>query len=209
MRTLRSSAILGVAVLLGAASTNLLILGSSTSTSAIAGGNGTDVRTFGSGGDYQGLDRISWAEDGDIPCYFKVHTRHLNTNNQTSDDGNLGGNSCNASSLSLVDAGFTSTTEYVYGVAVCRNNQRIKGIKLEYAKVDANGSVTDGVGVASQSRVNCSYYGWSPMRYCPTNKIATQVKVYFKPDNPVGLGNNIKQAATGLQLVCRNVQVKP
>jgi hypothetical protein len=49
-----------IAGLTAAAPANYLILGSSSVTTAVAGGDGTDSRIIGSGGDYQGLlsDRL-------------------------------------------------------------------------------------------------------------------------------------------------------
>lgn len=187
---------------------NLLIFGTATTTTAVAGGDGTDVRTLGPSGNYQGLVEVAWAEDSDIPCWFRVRSRHLNTGSVQTNEVNLGGASCGESSSSLRSVGEAPGSTFINGIAVCRNNQRIKGIAVYYAVVGANGSVTQLQGWdGSDSGYNGNCSAWSPTRYCPSGKVATQLKVYHKSDTPA-FSNNIKEAATGIALVCRAVELK-
>lgn len=189
----------------------LLILGSATTTTTVAGGSSADVRTLGPTGSYQGLYRITWAEDADIPCYFKVQTRHLNTNNTQSEEANLGGASCSATSRSERSAGFNTPALFVNGIRVCRNNQRIKGIEVYYGQVRSDGTVFATTTTDAGVQPKCDYDGsgsWGAARYCPNNQIATQIKIHHQADNPPGAGSNVKQAAIGIALVCRPVEIK-
>jgi hypothetical protein len=194
-----------------AGSTNLLILGSGTTTTAIAGGNGTDVRTLGPTGDYQALYEIAWAEDSDIPCWFQVRSRHLNTASVQTNEANLGGASCTASGASMLTVADQQANHYISGISVCRYNQRIKGIEVFFSQVDAYGQVTpvSGWGASAAAiQANCANWGtWSPARHCPGGQIATQLKTYHKSDTPA-LSNQIKESATGIALVCRQVEQK-
>jgi hypothetical protein len=188
---------------------SLLILGSSTTTTDIAGGSGRDSRLLGPEGDYQGLIRITWAEDSDIPCYFKVMTRHINQNTTQTEDANLGGNSCEETERSSRTAGFNTPGYFINGIAVCRNNGRIKGIKAKYAWVSESGSVMASNSPwdeSSGTQTNCS--SWGAVRNCPNGKIATRIKIHHEPDNPTGLTSKIKESATGIALICRTVEKK-
>ncbi|MCC7132201.1 MAG: hypothetical protein IT352_06120 [Gemmatimonadales bacterium] len=195
-----------VVLLAGAAApATLLIFGSSTSTTEVAGGNGTDVVTLGPTGPYQGLVSITWKEDSDIPCWFRVRTRHINLGGTQTHDTNLGGSSCDETSQSERYAGEAPGGYFVNGVSVCRNNQRIKGVHVFYAQVSSSGQVTSGIGDDYDYQENCNQFGAA--KYCPTGKVATQIKIYHRSDTPA-LSNNIKEAATGLALVCRTVEQK-
>jgi hypothetical protein len=56
-------------------------------------------------------------------------------------------------------------------------------------------------------RANCGPLDdWTIYRTCPSGMIANQIKVHFRPENPAGFTTNIKQSATGIALVCRNVE---
>ncbi|MGE0439033.1 MAG: hypothetical protein AB7L66_16150 [Gemmatimonadales bacterium] len=186
---------------------DLLILGTSTTTTAVAGGNGTDVRTLGPTGNYQGLYEIRWAEDSDIPCWFRVRSRHLNTASVQTNDLNLGGASCAQTSSSERVVIQNQANRYLTGIAVCRNNQRIKGISAYYSDVGTSaGTWPWGAETATQD--NCTSGGsWSPARHCPTGQIATQLLIYYKSDTPA-FSSQIKEAATGIALVCRKVELK-
>ncbi|MFN0180325.1 MAG: hypothetical protein ACKVZ0_16110 [Gemmatimonadales bacterium] len=189
----------------------LLILGTSTTTTGVAGGNGTDVVTLGPTGPYQGLTKVTWAEDSDIPCWFEVKSRHINLNSVQSYQVDLGGSSCNQTSQSQREAGEAPSEHFINGISVCRNNQRIKGVKVFYARVhQPNGTLTSMTEYDWDFSAACDQYGdgWSTERYCPTGRVATQLKIYHKSDTPA-FSNNIKEAATGIALVCRAVEVKP
>ncbi|MCC7133176.1 MAG: hypothetical protein IT352_11035 [Gemmatimonadales bacterium] len=209
------AALAAVAALTAASSFNLLILSTSSETT-VAGGSGTDSRLVGTGGNYQGLYKILWAEDANIPCYFRVYSRHLNQDGSQQDEANLGASSCDETSNSERSAGFNTPGMYVNGIAVCRNNQRIKGIKLHYADVGPNGTVTPQNQFDQGTQPNCTLSGylgetqgtWSASRMCPTGMIANQIRVHFRPENPIGFTTAIKQSATGISLLCRRVEVK-
>lgn len=186
-----------------------LILASSTTTTDIAGQAGTDTRTLGEDGDFKALYLIAWAEDADIPCFFRIRTRHLNNNNTEAHEASLGGASCDENANGLLTAGWNNPRLFINGIRVCRNNGRIKGMEIEYADVDPYSSaVTSGVDYDSESRSNCGATGWSPTRYCPNDQVATRIIIHHRADNPPGLGSNIKQSATGIALVCRQVNQK-
>src|SRR5262245_31506199 len=182
-----------VAALTAAAKANYLILGSSPVTTAVAGGDGTDSRIIGAGGDYQGLYRIDWKEDSDIQCYFRVHTRHLNQDGVQSQDWNLGGASCDETERSERSVGYNKPGLYVNGIRVCRNNQRVKAMEVTFADVGPSGSVTP-ISVDDRDgayRPNCGPIDdWTLYRTCPSGMIANQIKVYFRPENPAGFTTN-------------------
>ncbi|MFN0181321.1 MAG: hypothetical protein ACKVZ0_21140 [Gemmatimonadales bacterium] len=206
-----SSTLAAIIALAGfAAPATLLILGTSTTTTGVTGGNGTDVVTLGPTGPYQGLTQVTWAEDSDIPCWFKVESRHINLNSVQSYQVDLGGSSCNQTSQSQREAGEAPGGHFINGINVCRANQRIKGISVHYAQVNlTNGTVTPTTEYDQDFSNNCrGGDNWGIRRYCPTGQIATQLKIYHKSDTPA-LSTKIKEAATGLALVCRAVQVKP
>jgi hypothetical protein len=186
---------------------SLLILGSSTTTTEIAGASAADSRLLGPEGDYQGLIRVAWAEDADIPCYFKVMTRHINQNTTQTEDANLGGSSCEETDRSARSAGFNTAGYFVTGIAVCRNNERIKGVNLAYSWVSESGAVTSADSFGGyDGQPNCGSFG--AFRHCPNGKIATRIKVYHTPENPAGLSSRILQSATGIALICRAVEKK-
>ncbi len=211
------AAVAGLLALTGAAALDLLVLGSSTSETAIAGASGPDSRLIGTGGNYQGLYRIVWAENADIPCYFRTLTRHLNQGATQQDEANLGGASCQETNRSQRSVGFNTPGLFVNGIQVCRINLRVKGITLYYVDVGPKGTVTPVNRTDAAAQHNCSYNSLgastpaplgTPVRYCPAGNIATQIKVYFRPENPPGLTTAVKQSATGISLICRPVEVK-
>lgn len=212
------AAVGGFLALTGATAFDLLVLGSSSTETAIAGGAGTDSRIIGAGGNFQGVYRILWAENSNVPCYFRVYSRHVNQGTTQTEDANLGGASCQETSTSQRSVGFNSPGLFVNGIAVCRRDQRVKAIRLLYADVGPRGTVTTVKRSDFNTQPNCSrdnaatgtlpYGDWGQERLCPAGTIASQIKVYFRPDNPPGLTTAIKQAATGISLICRPVEVK-
>jgi hypothetical protein len=81
-----------------------------------------------------------WAEDSDIPCWFRVRSRHLNTASVQTNEASLGGTSCEETNSSQETVQVQQANRYISGIAVCRNNQRIKGVEVSFSAVSPTGT---------------------------------------------------------------------
>lgn len=122
-----------------------------------------------------------------------IKMRKLNNYNVTTADVNNGSN-CNKDNITV---GFNDTETYVRGIQVCRNNNRIKGLRVWGSKLNRNKGALTNVGPVTDIRTNCSQ--WEAQRFCAPANIATQLKVQ---SDMRGI------FYTGAALVCREVVPK-
>jgi len=217
-----SASLLSVSVLPAQAAS--LVLGDSSEPDRISGYAGTMTRLnigefehrYKRGGydgttvtatatTYAGMQGITWSEDKDKPCEITAQARALNPayvyeDGSTAKAPSGSRNVCKGKPGNEKTVAFSNSRHYVRGVAVCTTDKqdssdnRLKGIKLYAAEVNANGSVAALNAFEKSEHTNCKI--WHPAVECSAGAIVSGLRLYEKDG-----------AFTGLGLKCRRVEV--
>jgi hypothetical protein len=183
---------------------------SNPNVTAVSGHRATDITWLESGSNENGLGGLAWSENDDKPCTMVVAAKRLNNGAGTGGGGSL--NLCRdgiswwpagvSQLLDVLNRGQTKGVElsaqrsFIRGIAACNtnaNNNRIKGVRIWAATVDANTfAVTPTNNRVEDRHTNCAT--WDSPAYCPNDAIAVAVVVHHDRD-----------AITGLALRCMRV----
>jgi hypothetical protein len=158
---------------------------------------------------FAGVKGLTWWEDGDKPCRIMLHAVALNPVNPESpsevkyqpdgggnDKSICGGSPGNEKSVKFLD----TTARYVRGVAVCTSekkksgDERLKGIRIYAAEIDANGRVNALDVDRDDAHVNCRQ--WHAPIYCPAGHIVSGLQVHHRQGYFTGLGIKCRQVVT-------------
>ena len=197
----------------------------------------------------RGITAIEIDERGNHPCYIKVHRKSVRDPseafsidlNRCGRKGPKGGGQPLAGwdiDLQLQDVGpltvgIDTSSFFVRGIEVCKNGDKIKGLRLFSTKILPDGTLQDtgtvlpsriisprsrdyegfypGENVfravtpeyATMARANCSATGWNMPRFCGANEIAVAVNVHRTA------GSQTPFDFTGIELLCREVHSGP
>lgn len=163
---------------------------------------------------YVGITGVTWFEDKDKPCNLKLEIDALNA--EVRRDAHLplwvnrkyGEGERDAKDLCQGSPGNEKTAtllagQFLRGIAVCTTDKkdsdkdRIKGLRLFGATIDAAGRVTAAEGSPREVRhTNCAR--WHPPVKCAAGQIAIGLRIHHSDG-----------AYTGLGLKCRAVETAP
>ena len=158
----------------------------------VSGNAGTAVKEI-TDLDQAAMTSISVTETSDVPTQIKFNFKWLP--GKTDADKSSPGeetvqypNGPKIGTSAFKGTGFSKNPElFIRGVKVCQNkkNNRIKGIKIYSAKVDAAGKVTKGNPEDEFKRPNCN--DWKNGVFCPDNKVAVGAIGHYSDKGFVGL----------------------
>lgn len=81
-----------------------------------------------------------------------------------------------------------------------RNNRRVKGLRINGARINSDGTQTVGGNADAAELTNCRQ--WAPAVVCPTNTMGTGLVIHATEAS----GSN--EQLVGLQLICREVSIE-
>jgi hypothetical protein len=144
---------------------------------------------------------LSWAERNDHPCWLRVDGETMTANPNTHQETrNECGGDVGTGSLRRLgeESGYP-----IFGIRVCLNNERIKGIGVERAHYTvANGHMTAVLqDRQSERQPNCAENDrdWTQYTRCPEGQIAVGVRAFFT-------GGDKPRDLRGLALICRAIR---
>ena len=167
-----------------------------------------DLKTVGTGGDYEGLYKIVMYEGfkpdpgykyADDPCQIDVHSRHLNTYNTKKSTSNHCRNK-NGRSPKTIE--FSNNDTYISGIQVCQGGTRhakIKGLKVWSRKLNRATGTLEDKNHEKWERPNCK--NWGTKRQCPAGQIAWKIEIDHENWNA---GNQIRN----IRLLCKKIVEK-
>lgn len=135
---------------------------------------------------YMGITGIEWWERADKPCRIQARSLSLDPTigKASSNDKSI----CNGDSGNGKSVSFVGSRNYLRAVAACTNdkkdssNNRLKGLRIYPARVDADGTVTALSTYEEVRHTNCPASGWHPVASCPAGHIATGLRVHHNGD---------------------------
>ena len=145
---------------------------------------------------------IQYGEDRDIPCYYRFTWWRPGASSQHSEWNTY--SACSGNQKRYV--GVTPSTQaprVLRLVRVCNrgSNDRIKGVRVRGANVNAHGAQRDPGLLTEHDRPNCNN-NWSPrISQCPAGQAITRVRVETK-----NTGTYQVRSAVGLSVFCSRVR---
>ena len=162
---------------------------------ARSGFAGTQTTTLGEPSGEHAIGRITAGERSNRPCYLNVTKYNINSWDDPIDDLWI---DCPSVAASTVESAgwFTGDGLFVYGVAVCTNNnanERLKGVMVYGGLILSTGEVVHAGLPDWFDRPNCDI--WHNAVFCPEGQVATKVRLHHTGDE-----------INGLSLGCRAVR---
>ena len=172
-----------------------------------SGSIGSIARTLDYGSGTRFLTEIEWQESNDRPCMLIARGHDYGVDAGEPPQGwpridfECSGFGLFGTSFKTVT---TSITRPIHAIHVCNNGRnakrRLKGIRVYGARINADGTTTDGGTSDEEVLPNCN--DWGTYQKCPANQVATGVVVLASED-----GSGDRAGITALKLVCRAIGV--
>lgn len=169
--------------------------------SAVSGDTAAWVWTPYETTSYQAANAVTWWEERNDPCGWKVLTRHLNKKDDPDGTRKLLDGTCQKTGRDDERTIARPSLEAITSIEVCTNGKdtgkrKIKGLRIWGRTVSAGKVADNEAGPAEITRANCN--SWAAKKVsCPQGQVAVGLKIYHEDD-----------AATGIALACRKVVSK-